>query len=541
MNEHGICYRDYQIAARDAAFKAFDSGTEAGLIVMPTGTGKTVLAGMCIEVAKERSKKALFLAHRETLNTQAADTMRAFGFDVAVEMGAQKSLEHEAVLGPVDVVIGSLQSLQDNRLMTHPTDEFGIIIIDECHRALGDSYSKILNWFRGYYLLGITATPKRADERNLGARFHEKVFDYPLREAIRQQWLVPIKTRECPVPIDLRGIRTTGGDFSIGELEERIGPNIEALARAFLREIGPRPFVFFTPDVGSAMTFAQVCDDLGVPTRYVAGTGGKYGMPRKEKIENLAALNEDEIQGVVCCEVLMEGWDMPKIEAVGIGRPTLQQYRYMQMVGRGTRPSKKTGKTDCLIVDFDWMTDHNLKDLCSTVDLFDDGSVDADVFPIAREIAAKSAVDVDPLEAIEEAERIIKTRSRLSIQITGREVQYKALEYDPVGVSKILDVKLNRKYDLDKKGGNPASEAQIRKLSSMGMVNPGELSKWGASKMIDKLMKRQKEGLASVSDVRVLLSAGVSPDIARVMTAANASSAINDLNKLATFTQGNLF
>lgn len=538
---HGIDYRPYQVEARDAAFETFSAGTESALIVMPTGTGKTVLGGMCVEEAIQHERKTLFLAHREILIQQAATTLSLFGHSVAIEMGVQSSIEHEATMGEVEVVVGSVQSFQDDRLMRHDPNEFGLIIVDECHRSLSDSYSKIFNWFRNYWLIGITATPERGDGRNLGARFEKPAFTYRLRTAIKQGWLVPIHTRQIPAPIDLRGIKVSGSDLPLGEIEDRIAPHIEALARSFIREVGSKPFVFFTPDVGSAKAFAETCSALGIETRYVAGTGGKFGMPKPERKAILAQLDAGEIQGVACCEILVEGWDCPKIEAVGIGRPTLQRYRYTQMVGRGTRPSPATGKTECLVIDYDWETDPEVKNLCSTIDLFDDGSINEEAFPIARQLAKQAAVDTDPMELLDEADKIIRSKQRLMIKLTGKEWKYEALEYDPVGVSKILDIKLNRRYDLNKKGDNPATDRQLEMLRANGLTAPEGLSKWGASKMIGKILKRREQGLAEAHQVRSLLSGGVDPDRARGMSAADAAAAIIDLSRIAKLNQGTLF
>lgn len=524
-------YRDYQIEARDAVYGDFEAGVDSALVVMPTGTGKTVLAGMFVETAISMGRRTLFLAHREILINQAYRTLGFFGLDAAVEMGTNNAKEHIATFGMPDAVVGSVQTLQDNRLMRWSPDSFDYIIVDECHRALADSYTKIFNWFQGYKLVGITATPKRGDERNLGARFQKKSYEYRLRRAIEEQWLVPIRTRTCPTSIDLRGVKLSGGDLSVGELEERIGPRIEQLARGFAKEVENRPAVVFLPDVGSAMGFAQVLNEIGKSARYVAGTGGTFGMGKAERNVNLDAFNAGEFQVIVCCELLIEGWDCPRVEAVGILRPTLQQYRYMQMVGRGTRPSPATGKTDCLVIDFDWETDGEAKDLCTTVELFNDGSIDEEVFAVAKEIlSTKKDKDIDPLEVIEEAEKIVRTRQRFRIHLTGKEEQYRVIEHDPVGVAKLLDITLKRRYDLDKQGTNPASSAQLGLLRSLGVNAPEALSKWGASKMITGLMKRKAKGESTASQVQALLASGVDADMARHMTAAEAKAAILEID-----------
>lgn len=547
MRDHGIDYRPYQIEGRDATFRDLDAGGTSTLVVMPTGTGKTVLAGMMVEESIKRKQITLFVAHREVLIKQAAKTFAAFGFNTYVEMGDQNALEMTALNGQPDVVVGSIQSLQGNRLLRWSPNSFGLVIIDEAHRSLADSYSKMLNWFSGYNLVGITATPKRGDRRNLGSRFVTKSYEYGLRQAIADGWLVKPIVRRCPVPVDLRGIKLIGGDLPMGELEERIGPKIELLARHFLEQVGKRRWVAFTPDVGSALAFAQVCtaigqeDGSGRVARYVAGQGGTFGMSKKERDTNLLEFEQQQYQGVVCCELLVEGWDDRSIEAVGIVRPTLQAYRYSQMVGRGLRICPEINKTDCLVVDFDWMVDDECRDICSTVDLFDDGSLDPDVFATAKELAEERAVDIDPIDVIEEAERVERIRRKFQIRLTGNTAKYEAYEYDPIGLSKILGIKLSGKHDIDKRGINPASHAQLGMLKSLGVTAPESMSKWGASKLIGKLLKRRESGMASAPQVRELIISGINEEYARTFNRAEATTAIGELRSIKPRRQMEMF
>jgi superfamily II DNA or RNA helicase len=542
MSKHSIDYRDYQIAGRDAAFREHEGGNNSAAVILPTGTGKTVLAGMAFEQALERGRKGLFLAHREVLVSQAQKTLTAFGFDVGVEMGMQSAREQSAILGQPEVVVGSVQSMQGERLFSWPRNAFGYIIVDECHRVLASQHQNTLNYFQDYWDLGITATPDRGDDRNIGSRY-VKAYEYSLRQAIADQWLVPIRIRTCPTKVDLRGLKMHGGDYSIGELVARLTPEMEKLARAFFDEIGDRPFVYFTPDVGTANLFAHIANKLGHPCEYVAGMGGDWGMSKDEKNEKLGRLIEGGIQGVVCCDLLFEGWDCPLIEAVGIGRPTRKRYRYTQMVGRGTRPSPKTGKRDVIVVDFDWEADPDVKAICAVVDLFDDGSLDIEV----RDYAVKKARErkgsvVDPVELIEEAERHVRIRKTLHVSLTGANEKYQAVEFDPIGVAKILDVKLNRKYDIDRQGRNPASSAQKWKLKILGIDASESMSKWGASKMISQLEKRKQGGFAEPRDVRELLRGGISEEVARSLSADQARDYIAALaERNLELKQGNLF
>jgi hypothetical protein len=180
--------------------------------------------------------------------------------------------------------------------------------------------------------------------------------------------------------------------------------------------------------------------------------------------------------------------------------------------------------------------------VCSVVDLFDDGSLNEEVFAVAREIAnASRGTDIDPMQVIDEAEKIVRTRDRFMVRLTGESAKFKAITYDPVGVSRILDIKLNRKYDLDKRGVNPASSAQLGMLRGLGMETPDGLSKWGASKMIDKIVKRRDKGFASVPQVKRLLEFGVNADLARSMSGKDASSAISEITSLRPVAQRMLF
>jgi superfamily II DNA or RNA helicase len=530
MAQHNIVYRPYQIAAHDTGIKHFYD-VDSILEVLPTGTGKTVVAGMFAETFVNRGEKTLFLAHRTVLIDQAFKTLNYFGLEVATEMG-----QCEALSADSEVVVGSIQSLQGKRLLQWPTETFGLIIVDEAHRALADSYTRILNHFSGYKLLGITATPSRGDRRNLGSRFQTKAFEYSMRQAIQDGWIVPIRRKVIPISIDLRGIRTTGGDFNQGDLEARLTPMVEPIARAIVKENGDRPAVAFTPDVGSASFLASTLCELGVNARYVAGSGGEHGQKKSECKQNLQEFDDGKYQVICCCELLAEGWDCLRVETVINLRPTKLWAAFAQRVGRGTRPSPATGKTNCLVLNFAWETDGEL-DLCTSVDLFDDGQLDPEVYAVAREIADSRSGEIDLMEVIEEAEHKCDMRRRFMIKLTGKEETYKAWEYDPVGVSKILDVKLNRKYDFDKNGYNPATDRQIWKLQSLGVKTPEGLSKWGASKMISKLLKRQEGGLASHGDVHKLMSMGVNPDLARTFSATEAATAITQIQP----TQGVFF
>ena len=517
---------DYQNRALKAAFREWEGGTESILLCLPTGTGKTATAAMIAHHALEvHDRRSLFIVHRETLVNQAAETLSDYGLNVTVEMAAQKALELDAVDGKSEVVVGSVQTMQGQRLERWPRDRFGLVITDECHHARAASYSRIYKWFERFWHLGLTATPDRGDGKNLGSVFKTCCFTYPLKKAITDGWLVPVQVVECMVTIDLREIKTTGGDFNLGDLAERIGPKIEELCDAIKSRIEKRQTVVFTPDVGSAMCVAQVLRDMGVSSKYVAGSAGRFGLPKEERDTVLKEFADEAFQVIVSCELLFEGWDCPNASCAVILRPTRKRYRYAQMVGRVIRRCPQKGKTDCMVLDFDWEAGEGERDPCAAVDLFDDGSTDEAVLALAK-TAVKAGKQKDVQKAIEEAEDEIRLRTKLQITLTGRKAQFKTLTYDPVGVGKILDIRLKRRWDMDPKGTNPATDGQLKYLQTLGVQYPTGISKWGASKLIEKLKKRKDMGLATVGQVKALLDLGVREDLARVMSADEARAAV---------------
>jgi superfamily II DNA/RNA helicase len=302
----------------------------------------------------------------------------------------------------------------------------------------------------------------------------------------------------------------------------------------FAAEFGSRPAACFTPDCGSAAFLAETLSALGVPSEYVAGQGGEWGMNRVLATSARERFEHGEYQCIVCCDLLKEGWDSPRIEAVGVARPTLQNGTYTQMVGRGTRQSFDTGKYDLLVVDLDYLADADVKDLCSPIDLFDDGSVDPEIMATARQIARERAVTFDPKDVLDEAEKICSTRRKFCVRLTGKEPEYAAYELTPIGISKILDLGLKKKSDFDTNPfrPNPASQAQLMKLHSIGVRTPDGLSKWGASKMIRTLEKRREMGLATPGQVQAMMIHGVPPDIARALKGEDASAAITQLSSV---------
>lgn len=505
--------RDYQEKAVDETFRLWECGVDAVLAVLPTGTGKTVVSSRIARRAKEARRstgRCLYLAHRYELITQAVRTLKKFGLRVAVEMGGDRAKP----MGHWDVCVATIQSLKDGRLQEWARDIFDTIITDECHRVLAKSYTRIFDHFFSAQNYGTTATPGRGDKRSLGAVYKGVAVNYSIISAIEDGWLTPIRPLKVKAPFDLSEIDTTRGEnrgLNLGDLAERIGPRLHDICGNIVDGAGSRQTIVFAPDLGSAQATAQILRDYcGVTAKYVAGSVGRYGMKREERREVEREFARMDAQYLVNCDLYEEGYDCPSIECVVNMRPTFSRYKYMQRVGRGTRPCHEIGKQDCLVLDFDWKASDESRQLCSAVDLIDDGSLDHETIAEVRTIL-KTRTFEDIRDAIREAETTIRSRANVDVRLSKSRIpaKYEQWTHDPAGVSKILGVKLKARYDFDKTGSNPASDFQIRYLTREGVQDAEKLSKWGAGKLISQLKKRSEHGLCSFGEAHRLMRFGV--------------------------------
>ncbi|MCA8958671.1 MAG: DEAD/DEAH box helicase family protein, partial [Planctomycetes bacterium] len=180
--------RPYQRRALEALRTAYRAGHRRALVVMPTGTGKTVLFA---EIARLAKGPVLVLAHRQELVEQARQKIAQWCDDVvAVEMAEHRGLTAAATRAKITVA--SIQTLT-RRLAQVPGDAFRLVVVDEAHHATADSYRAVLDHFDAW-VLGVTATPDRGDRQALGDVFDAVAFDYDMQQAIRDGWLCPIRS-----------------------------------------------------------------------------------------------------------------------------------------------------------------------------------------------------------------------------------------------------------------------------------------------------------------------------------------------------------
>lgn len=489
----------------------------SALLTLATGLGKTVVFARVAEAAVRKGRRVLVLAHRKELIEQARQklisTTSIDRYDIGVEMGTSKS--HRSAR----VVCASVQTMAGARLAKYAPDHFGLVIVDEAHHAVANSYRAILEHFGGAKVLGVTATPKPLAGTKI---FDQLAYQYGLAEGVRDGHLVPIRGQLVAAPeINLRDVRTVAGDFALGELAKAMeaDPAVAVTAKSSLDLAGNRPTIVFCVTVEQAHLVAAALNSVR-PGCAAALDGGSSPELRET---TLARYNRREVQYLVNCALFTEGFDAPLTACVVVARPTKSIVLYIQMIGRGTRllgatmaESIAAGKPDMLILDLVGATGRH--ELVQCVDLLagDDAEVKARA---KKRLATQGDLDLVLADVRDEIAREAEERRRQEVEAA----RYQTREVNPLRdlpQSTMTAEQAPRFYDLDKlaKGRYRGAEDQLR-LHRLGVYR-GPWTRESAAAMVSEIGKRYRRGLCSPKVAQLLRSKGLNPDTPREIAAA---------------------
>ena len=481
--------RPYQQQARERIHAEWENGHTRTLLVLPTGTGKTIVFASVAADQVRAGDRVLILAHRGELLEQAADKLqRSTGLVSAVEKADATCLNTW-----FRVVVGSVQTLQRTaRLERFSHDYFGTIIIDEAHHAITDGYRRILDYFGSAKVLGVTATPDRGDMRNLGEVFDSLAFEYKLTDAIKEGYLCRIMAQTIPLKLDISSVTMSGGDYAVGDLGTALDPYLEQIAAEMAQRCKGRKTVVFLPLITTSQKFRGLLNSHGFRAAEVNG----QSTDRKEVLADFDAGKYN----VLCNSMLLtEGWDCPSVDCVVVLRPTKVRSLYSQMVGRGTRLSP--GKTDLLLLDFLWMTDKH--ELCRPADLVCE---DRAVARQMTENLAESGCPQDIEEAaVQASEDVVAQREEALAKQLEEQRRKKARLVDPLQYEMSIQAEDLAGYvpAFGWEAGPPSAE-QTAALEKMGILPDAVESAGKASLLLDRLNKRRAEGLTTPKQIRVL-------------------------------------
>lgn len=346
--------RWYQQASVEAAWQFLRTQVGSPVIVMPTGSGKSlVIAGLCYEAITKWHGRVIVVQHRKELIEQNTDKIKRLmpSLDVGIYSAGLRSRDTEH-----DVVCCGVQSV------FRKAEEFGrrdLVLIDEVHLVPSDGegmYRTFLTELRRFNshvrMIGLTATPFRTGEGKLtGADklFQKVCYDVPIKRLIDEGFLCQVTNQAGQSTLDTSGLHVRGGEFINHEVESlfNAGDNVQAACREIAANTTNRHSVLvFCSGVKHA---ERVQAELERLTQQQVGlvTGETLSMERAETLRRFRA---GQLRYLCNVDVLTTGFDAPNIDAVCVLRATMSPGLFAQIVGRGFRvdPSKR----DCLVLDF---------------------------------------------------------------------------------------------------------------------------------------------------------------------------------------------
>lgn len=332
--------RPYQTAGEESLRVGIRDGARRLLAVLPTGGGKTILAASIIAGAVRKGRHALFLAHRREIVTQSWSKLLEAGIppeQVGIIMGngwithPADGCQFDARRPNALVQVASIQTL--TKRARPPAD---LVFIDEAHHASARTWREISDYYiaRKAVVLGLTATPCRSDGRGLDDLFERLHIIARPSELIAGGWLVAPEVYSVPPP-DLSKVNVTGGDYDLEELGEVMdrAELVGKLVEHWRELANGRTTVVFATTVAHSQSIVGKFKAAGIEAEHIDGT-----TPVRDRDAILARLASGETKVVSNCQVLTEGWDLPRCKCVMLARPTQSLGLYLQMAGRGLRP-----------------------------------------------------------------------------------------------------------------------------------------------------------------------------------------------------------
>jgi len=509
--------RDWQAKALPAIMKQFETHRST-LVVACTGSGKTRLG---VEVVKQFKGRCLWLAPRYELLTQARDAIQS---ETDLTVGMEQA-ENDG-LGE-DIIVGSVATLhKDKRLHRYGRGDFALVVCDEAHFSVSRTYRKIVDYFSGAKVLGITATPDRLDKVGLHNLFQSVAAVYDIQDAIKDGVLCRIRAESvCVEAIDLSGVGSNRDDLKQDELDAvlRSYEALHAVAKATLDRAVDRPTFVFTTSVGTANALVEVFNAKRTGCANAAFGDTDYQL----RAGLLEGHRRREFQFFVSVGIHTYGVDAPWVSCVVLHKPSKSRTYVAQAIGRGTR----AGKPDLLVLDMVGNTAQHK--LVTPADILG-GRLPPELVLKVKEKLKTTESDV--MELLDQEERAERERVRLEREAkadaerrllagaTAR-VRYEVSAADLFGHFK-LDV-----TNILLQSNEAIQPGQVERLRKYKIPIPADLTRAGAAALIKKEAGRRFYGYATYGQVTLLARHGID---ATGMRLRDASAKIDELlNKKA--------
>jgi superfamily II DNA or RNA helicase len=326
------------LRALDDAHKA---GQRAGLVILPTGSGKTRIAA---EDAKRfEAECLLYVAHtQEILDVAQSELEAVFGAENVTRHTSRSTLHQ---LKPVNIT--TIQLLRENLKRIQP-NSFDYLVVDEFHHAAAKSYRDLIAWAEARFLLGLTATPFRGDRQDIAALCNQNVLvEFELRSGIDLGVLSPYHYFGCFDDVDYSKIQHNGEQYDIRDLEKAliIPERDEAVIQKWREHAEEKPTLAFCCSHRHAKRVSEAFNEAGIAAEYYVSS--TTFAARKELV---GRFQSGDLKVLCVVDVMNEGIDLPFVESLLFLRPTESKRIFYQQLGRGLR--KYVGKSHCVVIDF---------------------------------------------------------------------------------------------------------------------------------------------------------------------------------------------
>lgn len=517
--------RPYQIEASASILREFEDHFST-LCVSATGTGKTTIG---VDIIKRMlPRRTIVVAHREELITQMFHRLKEYGIDADIEMADQYASEHFHSRSPVIISSVQTQISGNGRKRMHRFNphDFGLLLIDECHHSTAKSYRSLIDHYRQnpeLKILGLTATPDRADEEALGQIFETVAFDYEILDAIHDGYLVPVEEQMVTIEgLDFSHVRTTAGDLNGADLAAimEAEKNLQGIASSSIEIIGDGKSLAFTVTVRQAEMLSDIFNrHRPGMSDWICGS-----TPKDQRAKILKSFKEGRTQIMVNVGIFTEGADIPDVMNIIQGRPTKSRSLFAQICGRGLRtlpgiidgidtPEERraaialSDKPSALIIDF--VGNSGRHKLMTTADILG-GKVSEEVL----ELAVRKAKEIGKRVRMDEL--IDEEQERMRLEIEERRRREAARKAKLVGKATYKTVKINPfdAFDIrppvergwDK--GKALSEKQLNLLRKQG-IDPSAMSYAEGKAVLNTLFYRWGHKLASLRQIAILKPRGI--------------------------------
>lgn len=305
--------------------------------VLPTGGGKTVCFTYITQCAMVKNSTVWIVAHRKELINQASKTLNSFGVKHGIISPKFTPNYHE------NVQVASVQTLA-NRMHKYTSPD--IIIIDEAHHSTAGQWRKIIDKYPNAKIIGVTATPERSDGIGLGDIYDSIVIGPQIYELIELGYLVQPIVYRPPMVADLNDVKRHKSDYVRDDLARAMNkPTITGDAiEHYKKHAYGLPTIIFTANVQHAKDVAKQFRDYGFAFYAIDGS-----MDDKERDRLINGLGGPDVMGLVSCDLISEGTDIPAVGCLILLRPTQSLGLFLQQIGRGLRTIE--GKSNCIILD----------------------------------------------------------------------------------------------------------------------------------------------------------------------------------------------